>query len=93
MIQPTFILASAAELVVPVVVFAMGGIVAATAVVSLHWRRSREAAYNARLKQMMIEQGMSAEDIVRIIESSPNGRAAPRTRRRDAQYACDYERR
>lgn len=37
--------------------------------VSRAWSRVRTAAYNARLKQMMIEQGMSAEEIVRVIES------------------------
>lgn len=36
-------------------------------VVAHHWRKHRVAAYNARLKQLMIERGMSADEIERVI--------------------------
>lgn len=42
-----------------------------------HYRvRVRVAAYNARLKQLMIERGMSAEEIERVLaaEGKPKGR-------------------
>jgi hypothetical protein len=41
-----------------------------------HWRRVRVAAYNAKLKQLMIERGMTADEIERVIhaESSPTRR-------------------
>jgi len=43
----------------------VAGWVCVTAVVQ--WRKAREAAYNARLKQLMIEQGMSADEIERVL--------------------------
>lgn len=33
------------------------------------WRKAREAAYNARLKQLMIERGMSADEIERVLSA------------------------
>ena len=33
------------------------------------WRRARVAAYNAKLKQLMIERGMNASEIARVLES------------------------
>ncbi len=33
------------------------------------WRKVRVAAYNARLKQLMIERGMSADEIERVIQA------------------------
>lgn len=47
---------------------AMGAVVSFTWIVASQWRRAREAAYNARLKQMMIERGMSAAEIERVIK-------------------------
>lgn len=38
------------------------------------WRRHRESAYNARLKQMMIERGMSADEIERVIRTESKQR-------------------
>jgi hypothetical protein len=37
--------------------------------IAVQWRRAREAAYNARLKQLMIERGMSAAEIKTVLEA------------------------
>ncbi len=42
------------------------------------WRRARVAAYNARLKQLMIERGMSADEIERVLETDANLDEAPK---------------
>lgn len=47
----------------------MCAIVIFTWIIASQWRKTREAAYNARLKQMMIERGMSAGEIERVIKS------------------------
>jgi hypothetical protein len=38
-------------------------------IIAHYWRRTRIAAYNARLKQLMIERGMSADEIERVVNS------------------------
>jgi hypothetical protein len=38
-----------------------------------HWSRVRRAALEAELKQEMIRQGMSADEICRVIESRSPG--------------------
>ena len=47
--------------------FGVIGWVLVTALVQ--WRKTRVAAYNAKLKQVMIERGMSADEIQRILEA------------------------
>jgi len=47
--------------------FFVGAIVCLTWIVLRHWRKVRVAGYNARLKQMMIERGMSAVEIERVL--------------------------
>ena len=44
--------------------------------IAYQWRRTRVAAYNARLKQLMIERGMTADEIERVISAdrSPHRR-------------------
>ena len=42
------------------------------------WRRARVAAYNARLKQLMIERGMSADEVERVLEADANLDEAPK---------------
>lgn len=51
------------------VAFGTGCAAAIVAIVAHQWRRQREAAYNARLKQMMIERGMSVDEIERVIRA------------------------
>lgn len=62
-----------------VVFIAIGAFVAVVSVVSHNWRRAKEAGYNARLKQLMIERGMSGEEIVRVIEADPTSGATRKT--------------
>lgn len=54
-----------------IAVFVMGGVVAVISIVTHHWRKHREVAYNARLKQLMIERGMSADEIERVVQATP----------------------
>jgi hypothetical protein len=37
--------------------------------VAYNWRKLRVAAYNARLKQLMIERDMSADEIERVLRA------------------------
>jgi len=43
--------------------------VAVVWIIAYQWRRTRVAAYNARLKQLMIERGMSASEIERVLKA------------------------
>ena len=54
-----------------VAIFVVGGIIAVCALVGHFVVRNREVAYNARLKQLMIERGMTADEIVRVIQANP----------------------
>ena len=38
-------------------------------IIAHHWRKTRVAAYNARLKQLMLERGMSAAEIERVLQA------------------------
>ena len=58
------------EILVPVTVFGVGLIIAITAIVGHYWRRERQAGYDAELKRTMLERGMSAEDIERVIRAT-----------------------
>ena len=48
-----------------------------------HWSRVRVAALEAELKVEMVRQGMSADEICRVVASRPGVRPA----RRDREYA------
>lgn len=49
---------------------AAGGILAGiVGTIATNWRRVRVAEQDAALKQNMIERGMSAEDIVRVLSA------------------------
>lgn len=64
------------EIVLGIAFFAAAALIAVVTIVATQQRRAREAAYNARLKQLMIERGMSAEEIERVITSgAPKGRS------------------
>ncbi len=70
---------------IAVVFFIVAGVVAITGIVMYHRHKSRVAGFNARLKQMMIERGMSADEIERVVRATPGGgeqeRAGCRPRR------------
>jgi len=40
-------------------------------VVGGHWRSVRQAEFEAVLKEQMIQRGMSAQEIVRVVQASP----------------------
>ena len=58
---------------VAVIAVISGGILVLAVALSYQWRRVRVAAYNAKLKQLMIERGMTADEIEQVLraESSP----------------------
>jgi hypothetical protein len=58
---------------------AAGVLIVLGTVLSGCWVRARKAALDADLKREMIERGMSADDIVRVIESR-SGSACERVR-------------
>jgi hypothetical protein len=64
---------SEASAAVAIVTMSGGILVALVYVIAFNMRRVRENAYNARLKQMMIERGMSADEIERVINAQPRG--------------------
>lgn len=68
------------------VVFGMGTLIAIVVIISTQWRSHKEAAYNARLKQMMIERGMSPTEITHVIQASPS-----RPRRKDLDQIIDRD--
>lgn len=52
--------------------------------VMYNWRRLRVAGYNARLKQLMLQQGMSAEEIERVLRADETARRGQHFRPRAA---------
>ena len=58
-----------------VVFISIGAFVAVVSVIAFNWRRTKEAGYNARLKQLMIERGMSGQEIERVMVADPSTEA------------------
>ena len=58
------------ELVVPVVMAIAGAIIAVTAVIAVQWRKVRQADFDASLKNDMLNRGMSADEIERVVKAS-----------------------
>ena len=52
-----------------------GMIGTAITTIASNWRKVREAEQEAALKQSMIEKGMSADDIVRVLKAGGSGSA------------------
>ncbi len=52
--------------------------VAVVWVIADQWRKVRVAAYNARLKQLMVERGMSAGEIERVLQAGARSDAVKR---------------
>lgn len=75
------------EEIIPIVGFIIAGAVGVSAIIARAWQRVRVAAYNAHLKDLMIQRGMSGEEIERVIHAEPGaGRSSdsPRQHRRDS---------
>jgi hypothetical protein len=69
----------------------VGGIIAVTAIVTAHWRKTRQTEQEAALKQEMLQRGLSAEEIVQVIRATRGGRSkadspAPARPARTADY-------
>lgn len=75
-------LAGGDDEIIAVFFFLAAGVVAIVSTVSWNRRKTQEAAYNARLKQMMIERGMNANEIDVVIRSGPDSKPP-----KQAQYA------
>lgn len=77
------------------VVAILGGVaVAITAVVSAHRRRMQLDEMEATLKMEMIQRGMSAEEIERVLAAGMDGGFGfTRGRRRGWGDKCDHQRR
>jgi len=60
-------------------VFIFGGwvIYAAIASIAKNWRKARESEHLTLLKQSMIERGMSAEDIERVLKAGMPAKNGP----------------
>lgn len=69
------------EEAVPILVIIFGALIAVVAIATRSSRLSREAGYAARLKQLMIERGMNADEIERVIAAKPSADA-------DKAFAC-----
>jgi hypothetical protein len=54
---------------IPICAFIMTGIVIVVATISKTWGKVRRAEMEALLKHKMLDQGMSAEDIKKVLES------------------------
>lgn len=58
--------------------------VAVVWIIAHYWRKTRVAAYNARLKQLMIERGMSAGEIERVLQADGKSYGGSQPRGREA---------
>jgi hypothetical protein len=56
--------------VIPIILFLCGALIAITAIVSAQWRKVRQTELEIGLKQDMLNRGMSAEEIERIIHAT-----------------------
>jgi biopolymer transport protein ExbB/TolQ len=61
------LMASVNEFDVALASVLVGMAIAVVWIIAHQWRKARVAAYNARLKQLMLERGMSASEIERVI--------------------------
>ena len=60
------------------VIAILGGVtVAITKVVSSHYRRTQRDEMEATLKMEMVQRGMSADEIARVLEAQDGGRHGP----------------
>jgi len=54
---------------VAVVLFVVAGVVGAIAIMAGVWLSAQRSAYDARLKQLMIERGMSPQEIEQVLQA------------------------
>ena len=73
-------LASADEFDIAMTAIMVTMTVAVVWIIAHYWRKTRVSAYNARLKQLMIERGMSAGEIERVLRADGKLDAGKRPR-------------
>jgi hypothetical protein len=61
----------APDLMMMTLIFGLPLVVGVVALLMNGWKSNRENERIAILKQQMVEKGMSADDIVRVIQASP----------------------
>lgn len=54
---------------IPIFAFVSAGATISICVIAIQWRKARVAAYSARLKQVMIDRGMTADEIVAVMQA------------------------
>ena len=62
------------------VVFGIAGIVGLTAIIAVQWRKAQQVSSEARLKELMIERGFTAEEIKDVINASIGQKRASQPR-------------
>jgi hypothetical protein len=67
------------ELLIPIVLSIVGGIVAVAAIVVTQWRKHRLAEMEYALKHEMLQRGMSAQEIERVLSAgqAPTAKHCP----------------
>jgi uncharacterized membrane protein YciS (DUF1049 family) len=66
---------SEVELFIPLGVLFIIGVTIFTVFAVVQWRKIRIAEMEATLKQQMLDRGMSADEIVRVLSTSSNGQS------------------
>ena len=64
-------------LLIPCLAIAGGVLIAVVAILSSAWRRNRQAEIESALKQDMLNRGMSADEIVRVVRACAGEEPAP----------------
>jgi hypothetical protein len=63
--------------IVPLGLTAIGALIAIVSVLAAYWHKVRVAEMDAALKHKMLEQGMSADDIKKVMEASTGSGSTP----------------
>ena len=75
------------------ITFGLPTLIAIVWVVAAYWHKIRRAEIDTNLKLKMVEQGMSADDIIRVLQTSsvPQREEAVGQHRREAEFAAALE--
>lgn len=55
--------------IVPILMFGMGGAIPIVGIIAYYWHRTIVVRESTELKRMMIERGMTADEIIDVIEA------------------------
>ena len=59
--------------IIPLGLTGLGALVAIVSVVTAYWHKVRQSEMEAALKHKMLDQGMSADDIMKVLGASSAG--------------------